>query len=108
MKHFGIFLLVFAFSINVVAQKDEKNKTSEKEKTVSSTIQTNDPMDLAKKTFAAHGGEKFKAMKTLVVKGSADISGSPTQTFPATFETIFSGDKYRFELNSDSIVQTGL
>lgn len=94
MKKISVFLFIFVFSIGVFAQKDEKNKTVNSEK------QTSDPIELAKKAFAAHGGEKFKNMKTLIVKGSGDVSGSPTQNFPMTFETVFSGDKYRFELNS--------
>jgi hypothetical protein len=57
-------------------------------------------IELAKKAMTAHGGDKFRNMKTLVVRGSADISGSPTQTFPAAFATIYSGDKYRFELTN--------
>ena len=56
-------------------------------------------IEIAKLALAAHGGEKLKAMKTLVVKGSVDVTTSAiTQTIPATFITIFSGDKYRFEI----------
>lgn len=91
MKKISILLFILAFSIGVFAQKDEKNKTEK---------QTVEPIELAKKAFAAHGGEKFRNMKTLIVRGSGDISGSPTQVFPMTFETIFSGEKYLFELKS--------
>ncbi len=34
-------------------------------------------------------------MKTLVVRGTVDVSGSPTQSFPGTFAIIYSGEKYR-------------
>lgn len=54
----------------------------------------------AKKAFEAHGGEKLKSMRSLVVRGSAEISGSPQVTFPATFSTIFSGDKYLLEITN--------
>jgi hypothetical protein len=91
MKKIGLLLVILLISIGVFAQKDEKTKNEK---------QSVEPIELAKKAFAAHGGEKFKNMKTLIVRGSGDVSGSPTQTFPSTFETIFSGDKYRFELNS--------
>ena len=54
----------------------------------------------AKKALEAHGGEKLRALGTLVVRGTADISGSPSVTFPATFSTIFSGDKYFLEISN--------
>jgi hypothetical protein len=54
--------------------------------------------DVAKKALEAHGGEKLKSMSSLVVRGSAEISGSPAATFPATFSTVFAGDKYFLEI----------
>lgn len=57
--------------------------------------------ELARLAVEAHGGEKFRAMKTLVVTGGVDITTSQfPQAIPATFVTIFAGDKYRFELNN--------
>ncbi len=56
-------------------------------------------IDLAKLAVAAHGGDKFRNMATLVVKGSVDVTTSATaQAFPASFVTIFAGDKYRLEI----------
>ncbi|MEO8648221.1 MAG: hypothetical protein ABI539_03550 [Acidobacteriota bacterium] len=56
---------------------------------------------LADRTVKAHGGSKLKAMGTLVIAGSVDVtmSGVP-QAIPATFITIFAGDKYRIEINN--------
>lgn len=54
---------------------------------------------LAKLALAAHGGDKLRQMKTLVVRGSVDVTTSAiAQAIPATFITIFSGDKYRIEI----------
>ena len=39
-------------------------------------------------------------MKTLIVRGTAKIIGSPTATFPATFAMILSGEKYRLEISN--------
>jgi hypothetical protein len=56
-------------------------------------------IELAGKALAAHGGEKLRAMKTLVVKGSVDVTTSAiNQAIPASFITIFSGEKYRIEI----------
>ncbi len=55
----------------------------------------------AKKAFDAHGGEKLKGMNTLVVNGSVDITVSSfQQAIPATFSTVFSGEMYLLEVNS--------
>ncbi|HTH50773.1 MAG TPA: hypothetical protein VL501_02505 [Pyrinomonadaceae bacterium] len=51
----------------------------------------------AKAALAAHGGDKFKQMKSLVMKGSADINVS-NQIQPGAFSTAFSGNKYYFEV----------
>lgn len=106
MKKYSILLLIIVFSANVFAQTDKKGKPNEKDKTASKdkadgAVSKNQmPLELAKATLAAHGGDKFKNMKTLVVRGTADVSGSPTTTFPATFAMILSGDKYRLEISN--------
>ena len=56
---------------------------------------------LAKLAVEAHGGEKLRAMKTLVVRGSADFTTSAiNQKFPATFVVVIAREKYRFEINN--------
>lgn len=54
---------------------------------------------LAKLTLEAHGGENLRAMKSLIVRGSVDITTSAfNQAIPATFVVIFAKEKYRFEI----------
>ncbi|MFN3329800.1 MAG: hypothetical protein ACK419_02615 [Pyrinomonadaceae bacterium] len=55
---------------------------------------------LAKAALEAHGGEKFKSIKSLVIRGTAEVSGSPTATFPAGFSLVFAGDKYILEITN--------
>ncbi len=56
---------------------------------------------LAEKVLAAHGGEKLRSMKSLVVRGSVDITASNfPQAIAGGFVTIFEGSKYRFELQN--------
>lgn len=56
-------------------------------------------IDFAKLALAAHGGDKFKMMKTLVIRGSVDVTTSGFgQSIPATFVTVFAGEKYRMEI----------
>ena len=59
------------------------------------------PSDMAKLAIEAHGGEKLRKMKTLTVIGAVDVTASSMpQPIPATFVTIFAGDKYRVEINN--------
>ena len=56
-------------------------------------------ISLAKLALEAHGGEKLRAMKTLIVRGSVDVTTSAfNQAIPATFSVIFAKEKYRFEI----------
>ena len=102
MKKYSILLLTIVFVVNGLAQSEQKSKHNEKNKkanTAAKTIsKTASPLELAKATLKIYGGDKFKNMKTLVIRGTADISGSPTMTFPATFAMIYADDKYRLEV----------
>jgi hypothetical protein len=56
-------------------------------------------IELAKLAVAAHGGDKLTRMRSLVIRGSVDVTTSAiAQTIPATFVTIFAGEKYRIEI----------
>ncbi len=95
MKHLSI-LLILVLSFNVFAQKKDEKSTN---KTVDA--QTAKALKLAQEAFDTHGGKKLKEMKNLSIIGSVDITVSAfNQQLPATFATIFSGDKYRLEINS--------
>jgi len=100
MKNIMTLSLILVFAVGVFAQTDKKQKPSEKDKTTAAISKTATPLELAKAALAAHGGDKFKNMKTLVVRGTADVSGSPSTTFPATFAMIYSGEKYRLEISN--------
>lgn len=55
--------------------------------------------ELAKQVYAAHGGEKFRAVKTMVIRGSVDLTSSAfNQAIAGAFSMAFAGDKYRLEI----------
>ncbi len=64
MKYIKILSLVLVFSISVFAQADKTKKPIEKDKPAATNSKTATPMDLAKAALLAHGGDKFKNMKT--------------------------------------------
>ena len=81
-KYFGILFVFVMF----VAAVNARSETSD---------------DLADEVLLAHGGAKYVGMKTLVVRGNVDITASVVnQAIPATFITIFSGEKYRLEIDN--------
>ena len=57
--------------------------------------------ELAKLAFQAHGGDKLRAMKTLVVRGSVDTTTSAfAQTLPGSFSMAISGAKYFIDMQN--------
>ena len=93
-----LLLLIVLFSVGSFAQKENNSKRTAPEKTVPVTP-SNIPLDLAKATLLAHGGDKLKKMKSFVMKGSVDMSVF-NQQMPGAFSTAISGEKYFFEINS--------
>ncbi|HYU98873.1 MAG TPA: hypothetical protein VE977_08615 [Pyrinomonadaceae bacterium] len=62
---------------------------------------TTAPIDLAKAALAAQGGEKFKAVKNVVLRGSVDLYGpNSTQSVPGGFVIVTAGDKFRMEVDA--------
>lgn len=96
----SVFLAVILV-VNGFSQQAEKPKQDDKVKMDAAKAENTAAAELAKTIFNAHGGDKLKALKTIVVKGSVDISSSALpQVIPATFASIISGEKYRLEINN--------
>jgi hypothetical protein len=59
------------------------------------------PSDLARAALAAQGGEKFKALKSMVLRGSVDLyAPNSTQSIPGGFVIVVAGDKVRLEIDA--------
>ncbi|HEY2866148.1 MAG TPA: hypothetical protein VGJ02_03585 [Pyrinomonadaceae bacterium] len=94
-----IFAAFFALSFVVSAAAQTGGVTDPK---TSATLPDKASLELANKVYSAHGGDKFRAMKTLVVRGSVDVN-SPSlinQAIAGGFSMAFAGDKYRVELST--------
>lgn len=103
-KTVGLLALFVALSVSAFSQKNEPGPQPDKSKeTVVATAKpaATSPADVAKATLAAHGGDKLSGIKSLVLRGSVDITASSApQAIPATFSMVFSGEKYRLDLNN--------
>jgi hypothetical protein len=82
------------------SQELQKRKSSRQNEVSEIQQASQSAIALAKAALEAHGGDKFKNIKSLVIKGTAEVSGSPTATFPASFYIVFAGDKYVLEINN--------
>jgi hypothetical protein len=96
MKNSIGFVLIFTvLAINSFGQNGSTPKQAVPDKTAAAAALT--PLDMAKATLAAHGGDKLKKMRSLVLKGSATLSFNG-QDIPGAFSTAVSGEKYYFEI----------
>jgi hypothetical protein len=95
-----IVFILSGFCIAVALGQKPETKSLIKP-TVDSKAADGDALLLAKAAFAAHGGDKFKAVKTIVIKGSVDVT-SPAipQAIPGGFSMAFAGEKYRVEIST--------
>ncbi len=97
-KSIGLVVSIAILCLSSFSQNDATPKRSAPDKPIAAAV-VNAQLEMAKATLAAHGGDKLKAMKTLVVKGSVEVTTSAiAQAIPATFITIYSGEKYRIEI----------
>jgi hypothetical protein len=62
---------------------------------------TTAPVDLARAALAAQGGEKFRTLKNMVLRGTADLyAPNSTQSIPGGFVWVVAGDKIRLEVDA--------
>lgn len=59
------------------------------------------PMDLARAAVTAHGGEKFKSLKSMVLRGSVNLyAPNSTQGIPGGFVIATAGNRLRLEVSA--------
>src|SRR5882762_713505 len=62
---------------------------------------TTSPGDLARAAVVAMGGDKFRNLKSIVLRGSVDLYGpNSTQSIPGGFVLANAGDKMRMEVDA--------
>jgi hypothetical protein len=62
---------------------------------------TTTPMDLARYALAAQGGDKFRTLKSMVLRGSVDLyAPNSTQSIPGGFVWVVAGEKVRLEIDA--------
>jgi hypothetical protein len=86
-------------SVNVFAQSPKPNATGSA--TAVAITASTAPMDLARLALAAQGGDKFRSLKSMVLRGSVDLyAPNSTQSIPGGFVWVVAGEKVRLEVDA--------
>lgn len=101
----GVMALALCASTNAFAQGDSKAKAvtaGVTDSTPATAITaTTSPVDLARAALAAQGGEKYKAVKNMILRGSVDLyPPNSTQPIPGAFIMVTAGDKLLNEIDA--------
>src|SRR5213075_26521 len=99
------FLFIIVFSATVVAQESQPPaKTVPANGTAPAAIAITpetSPLDLARAAFAAQGGEKFRSVQNMMLRGSVQLyPPNSVQSIPGSFSLVTAGDKLRMEIDA--------
>jgi len=105
LQSLSLVAVALSLSASVLAQTESNAKAvadAVKDATPATAITaTTAPVDLARAALAAQGGEKFKTLKSMVLRGSVDLyAPNSTQSIPGGFVWVIAGDKVRLEIDA--------
>lgn len=96
-------LLVSVLSVMAMAQEPAKNGATNgatAAPAIAITAET-PPLDLARAAFAAQGGEKFRSVQNMILRGSVQLyPPNSVQSIPGSFSIVTSGQKLRMEIDA--------
>ena len=106
MRKFVLAVIVMAFgSVAAMAQDSAAkgaatNGGATATPAIAITAETT-PLDLARAAFAAQGGEKFRSVQTMILRGSVQLyPPNSVQSIPGSFSLVTAGSKLRMEIDA--------
>jgi hypothetical protein len=101
---FSILLIVVTATF--ARGQNEPQKPTDAAASTSIAITANStPVDLARAAFIAQGGEKFRSVQNMVLRGSVNLyQPNSIQSIPGGFSIVTAGDKLRMEIDARPIV----
>lgn len=102
LKVLAIAVFVVCFCAMVCAQEAVKPATNgaPAAATITITPETT-PLDLARAAFAAQGGEKFRSLQNMILRGSVQLyPPNSVQSIPGSFSLVTAGPKLRMEIDA--------
>ena len=113
MKSVFLFICLVGCGLTVVAQDHGAGKTTPSSSAPATATAApavvitpeSTPLELAKAAFIAQGGEKFRNVQNLMLRGSVSLypPNSP-QSIPGGFSILTAGDKMRMEIDARPII----
>jgi hypothetical protein len=112
LKSLALSICLAGFGVVASAQEHAPGKTSSPATTPSaaappSVVITADstPVELAKAAFTAQGGEKFRNVQNMMLRGSVSLypPNSP-QSIPGAFSIVTANEKLRIEIDARPII----
>jgi hypothetical protein len=99
MKNCVHLLTVLLITASSLAQNVDSGPSPVR--SANSVAERSTAMTRANAALAAHGGEKLRGMKTLIMRGSVDVTVSAfNQAIAGGFVMVISGEKYRIEISN--------
>ena len=109
LKSLALSVCLFGFGAALSAQEHPPSKTSAPAEAIAAPAVVitpeSTPIDLAKAAFIAQGGEKFRAVQNMILRGSVSLypPNSP-QSIPGSFSIVTANDKLRMEIDARPII----
>jgi len=104
MKRFGLasFAIAFVFSAITLAQEPAKPAPASGAAPAAIVITPEtSPLDLARAAFAAQGGETFRKVQNMMMRGSVQLyPPNSVQSLPGSFSLVTAGPKLRMEIDA--------
>jgi hypothetical protein len=99
---FAFTLIVLTFSLCFGQEQPGAKDTSGNGSAPPLTITAStSPEDLARVAFAAQGGEKFRKVQSMILRGSVDLfAPNSTQSIPGGFVIVTAGERVRIEVDA--------
>ncbi len=97
----GAIIFCAGFDANAQAETSKTAPVGNGTTTAPAITATTTPADLARAAFTAQGGEKFRNLKSVVLRGSVDLyAPNSTQSVPGGFAIVIAGEKARVEVDA--------
>src|SRR5215204_5317251 len=110
LKSLSLSVCLAGFGVVVAAQEHAPGKTSTPATTAAAPpavviTAESTPIELAKAAFTAQGGEKFRNVQNMMLRGSVSLypPNSP-QSIPGSFSIVTANDKLRMEIDARPII----
>ena len=106
LKSLSLSVCLAGFGVVASAQEHAPGKTSTPATTTAAApavviTAESTPTELAKAAFTAQGGEKFRSVQNMVMRGSAQLyPPNSVQSLPGSFSLVTAGPKLRMEIDA--------